>query len=139
MVLLDWGNAGLAPLGVEAQALSAGALATLCIPPAGAAELDRGVFEAYCAGLGARDLNRSLLRFAHCAAGSLLWAFPVAGRILRAAVDPDWRTALVARNGLSFESILEHRAGALGFLLELAREALDLRAELAPPQGASTP
>lgn len=124
-VLVDWGSAGVAPLGIEAQALSAGALATFRAEPEGARALDEAVFESYAEGLrdaGVR-LDRARLRLAHAVAASLIWAFPLAGRALRAAVDPDFREAITLRAERSYEALLAHRAGSLEFMLDLVQEA----------------
>ena len=130
-VLVDWGSAGLAPLGVEAQALVAGALATFTFDPGDARALDRSVFEAYREGLGEAGLapDPVRLRLAHAAAACLLWALPLAGRALRAAVDAGFREAIVLRAGRPYEALLAQRAASLAFLMELAQEASGLMAD----------
>jgi hypothetical protein len=134
-VLLDWSSAGLAPWGVEGQAMAGGALATLRADAAEAEGLGEAVFAGYAAGVadGGGPADPAALRFAFAAGASLQWTFGTMGLLLRAGLDEDHRKALEALHGRTFEALARHRAGMLDWLLGLGDEAADLERFLLAP------
>lgn len=132
-VVLDWASMGRAPLGAEAQAILGGALVLFRADAAEAAVADAAIFNSYAKGLreGGVRIENAALRFAYCAAAGLQWCLDLVSWVLLAACDDPFRRDMEAHRGRSLETMLEHRALALPFMLGLGEEARRLLPALA--------
>ncbi len=129
LVVLDWGNCGLAPLGVEMSMLVFGNLVLGEWPSAAARELDTAAFAAYVAGL--KDAGwqgeAATVRLAY-----LAWLAVFLGLVMPAGVHdfcrPETRDFCLRSFGLAEEELFRHWLGAMAFALDCADEARRLMA-----------
>jgi hypothetical protein len=127
VVLIDWADCGVAPLGAELNALVGTSSLVFGWPPAQARQLDQIVFASYLDGLAASgwtDDARQVRR------GYVGWCALYYGRIfpgfLRYWCTPDNRSFALQQFGMAEEELYRQWLPFLGYVLERADEAHEL-------------
>jgi hypothetical protein len=127
VVLIDWADCGVAPLGAELNALVGTSSLVFGWPPAQDRELDQIVFASYLDGLAASgwtDDARQVRR------GYVGWCALYYGRIfpgfLRYWCTPDNRSFALQQFGMAEEELYRQWLPFLGYVLERADEAHEL-------------
>ena len=126
LVLIDWAYVGRGEIGLDAADLFGASYSTFSVEPTNLQAFDVTIFNSYVAGLreaGWRG-DRQVVRFGFTASvalkygGLLLWLSDLADERRRAA----WET----RSGQPIDTFVQHQAGLVTYLLDLADEAHDL-------------
>jgi hypothetical protein len=126
LVLIDWAYVGRGEIGLDAADLFGASYSTFSVEPTDLHAFDAIIFDSYVAGLreaGWRG-DRQVVRFGFAASAALkygcllLWLGDLADERRWAA----WE----ARSGQPIDTFVQHQAGLVTYLLDLADQAHDL-------------
>jgi hypothetical protein len=124
LVLIDWAQCGLGPLGAELFFLTAMSAALLDWPPSKLGELDKATFESYLRGLneGGWSGNRDVVRLAY-AAWLSVWLGAVFPNIVALWCTPEFRPYGLQSFGFAEEDLCIQWLPLLSYSLDCADEA----------------
>ena len=129
VVALDWGHAGIAPVGAELAPLIAMAMSLAKFPSSQARELDRACFEGYLEGLREAGWEPDVRQVRAGFAFSLPTRYTlgaVIGELLPELLAEETGARWVENAGVSEEHAGETEAGIVSYYQSLAIEELEL-------------
>jgi hypothetical protein len=126
-VLLDWGFAGMAPVGAELTALVAGTALVDLHETGAIREAERHAERGYLQGLrdSGVEADADAVRFAYAASAALRYAFLAGGTPVMALLDPPSVARSEAQWRQPWSEIVHRRVALATYLLDLAGEATE--------------
>jgi hypothetical protein len=128
LVAIDWTVPGPGPIGEDAGLLMGVAMLYQMIDLPNADELDSAIFDSYLEGLHAAGWSgdQRMVRLGYTAEIALKIVIAYLPGLLWGMLDESWYAAFEQNSGMTIETLADHEAERVRWLLDRGEEALEL-------------